>query len=240
MELEEQVLREVNEIRSKLPRVGTRKLQYMMRSEIGRDHLFRLLKKENKLIRNRRKNPITTKSRHGFKRYPNLIKGTEPKRPNEQYVSDITYIPTGEGYAYLSLITDRYSRAVVGHKLSRSLSVEGSLKALKKALRQRGDCGETIHHSDRGVQYSCHEYIRHACKHGLKTSMTEENHVYENAMAERVNGILKVEFGLNKRLKSFAAAEKQVQQSIELYNTYRPHTALGYKTPAEVHGNFTA
>jgi len=184
----------------------------------------------------RRRYHVTTNSRHPWERCKNLIKDKPPTQPNEQYVSDITYIKTEEGHVYLSLVTDRYSRAIVGYDVSRSLAVEGSLRAYKRALRQRGKSKvKTIHHSDRGVQYSCHDYIRVSKQHGVETSMTEENHVYENALAERVNGILKTEFGLCKRLKSFEAAQKLVAQSIDLYNNYRPHLSLGYKTPASVH-----
>lgn len=233
---EAEVIGAVDKIRQKLPRVGCRKLMVMIGVEVGRDRLFGILRKHKKLVPVKRRYHVTTKSQHGLARYKNLIRDQEPLKPNEQYVSDITYIRTEEGHGYLSLVTDRYSRAIVGYDLSRSLAVEGSLRAYKQALRQRGESRtKTIHHSDRGIQYSCHEYINLSKANGVETSMTEDNHVYENAMAERVNGILKTEFGLCKRLKSFVMAKKMVEQSIDLYNNYRPHLALGYKTPAQVH-----
>lgn len=233
---EKAIIGAVDEVRKKLPRVGTRKLLTLIDEDVGRDRLFDLLRRHRKLVPQKRRYQVTTNSRHGLARHRNLIKATLPSQPNEQYVSDITYIRTEEGYGYLSLVTDRYSRAIVGYDLSASLAVEGSLRAYKKALKQRGESDiKTIHHSDRGVQYSCHEYIALSKQHGIETSMTEDNHVYENAMAERVNGILKTEFGLGKRLKSFAVAQHMVAQSVALYNQYRPHLSLGYKTPAAVH-----
>ena len=234
-----EVIKRVDKIRQKLPRVGTRKLLTMMDVKVGRDRLFDLLRKTGKLVSRRRRYHMTTNSRHRFRKYPNLVKDNKPSGPNEQYVSDITYIRTDEGYGYLSLVTDRYSRLIVGHDFSRTLAVEGSLRAYKKALKQRRPKGvKTIHHSDRGVQYSCREYVELSERHGIQTSMTEENHVYENAMAERVNGILKTEFGLNGRLRSFAVAKDLIDQSVSLYNNYRPHLALDYKTPATVHAGF--
>lgn len=226
----------VDEIRKKMPRVGCRKLLVMISIKVSRDRLFEVLRKHKKLVPQKRRYHVTTNSRHGLARHKNLIRDEQPTKPNEQYVSDITYIRTEEGFGYLSLVTDRYSRAIVGYDLSHSLGVEGSLRVYKQALKQRGKSEiKTIHHSDRGIQYSCHEYVNLSKKHGIETSMTEENHVYENALAERVNGILKTEFGLSKRLKSFAIAEQMAGQSIWLYNNYRPHLSLGYKTPATVH-----
>ncbi len=233
---EAEAIAAVDEIRKKMPRVGCRKLLTMIVVKVSRDRLFAVLRKHRKLVPVKRRYHVTTNSQHGLARHKNLIRDKQPTKANEQYVSDITYIRTEEGYSYLSLVTDRYSRAIVGYDLSRSLAVEGSLRAYKQALKQRGNSEvKTIHHSDRGIQYSCHEYVNLSKANGVETSMTEENHVYENAMAERVNGILKTEFGLCKRLKSFAVAKKLVAQSIALYNNYRPHLSLGYKTPALVH-----
>lgn len=233
---EKRIIVAVDNVRKKLPRVGTRKLIGMIDVAVGRDRLFCVLRKHHKLVPQRRRYHVTTNSRHEWGRHRNLIRDKLPTRPNEQYVSDITYIRTEEGHSYLSLVTDRYSRAIVGYDLSKSLAVEGSIRAYKQALKQRVNREiKTIHHSDRGIQYSCHDYINLSKQHGIETSMTEENHVYENAMAERVNGILKTEFGLNKRLKSFTVAKQMVEQSIALYNNYRPHMSLGYKTPTEVH-----
>jgi len=144
----EVILSQVKQIRHRQPKVGGRKLQKMIDVTVGRDSLFNLLRDNGLLVKRRKKYIYTTNSRHRFKKYKNLIKDKEPTGPEQQYVSDITYIDTREGYRYLSLITDRYSRKIVGHELSRSLSVEGSLKALQMAIKAVADPERLIHHSD--------------------------------------------------------------------------------------------
>jgi transposase InsO family protein len=151
-------------------------------------------------------------------------------------VSDITYIATEDGFCYLSLITDVYSRKVVGYSLSQSLSIEGSLEALEKALASRTKKAQKlIHHSDRGVQYCSHAYVHRLQDAGITISMTEENHVYENALAERVNGILKMELGLGEKLLSYSVAQKLVSEAIDIYNNERLHMSLDYITPEQKH-----
>ena len=164
-----------------------------------------------------------------------MIKDLLVSRPNQVWVCDITYLRTEKGFVYLSLLTDRYSRKIVGWCLSKSLSIEGSVDALKKALKANPHHHSLIHHSDRGVQYCSHAYVKILNRYGISISMTEENHCYENAMAERVNGILKDEYLLDATFRDFAHAKRACREAIELYNTRRPHWSLKLKTPEEVH-----
>lgn len=235
---EASVLEIVRQIRYQQPRVGGRKLHLMLQEigiYIGRDRLFEILRKHQMLVLRRKRYSRTTDSRHPFRYYPNLIKDIRIDRPGQVYVSDITYIHTLEGFQYLCLITDYYSRKIIGYDLSSSLSIEGSIRALKMALRQTHDPGGLIHHSDRGVQYCCKEYIELLKKHGIKISMTEQDHVYENALAERVNGILKDEFYLGETLQSKDVAKELVRESVEIYNQQRLHMSLNYRTPESVY-----
>ena len=155
--------------------------------------------------------------------------------PNQVYVADITYIRTLQGFCYLALLTDAYSRKIVGYNVSRSLSIEGSLASLKMAIRQSGNLTGLIHHSDRGVQYCSYEYTKLLKKNNIRISMTEQNHVYENALAERVNGILKDEFLLGETLQSYQVARKMARQAIDIYNNERPHLSINYEKPAQRH-----
>jgi len=235
---EEVVLAKVHQIRYQQPRVGGRKLHFMLQESgiyIGRDRLFEILRDHHMLVLRRKRYSRTTDSRHPFRYYPNLIRDIRVDRPRQVYVSDITYIHTLEGFQYLALITDYYSRKIVGYDLSSSLSIDGSLRALKMALRQTKIPSKLIHHSDRGVQYCCKEYIELLKKHGIKISMTEQDHVYENALAERVNGILKDEFCLGDMLQSKEVAKELVRESVKIYNQSRLHMALGYRTPESVY-----
>jgi transposase InsO family protein len=203
--------------------------------EIGRDRLFALLRVHNLLIRRRRHPKQTTWSGHRLRKYGNLIRDLELNRPNQVYVADITYLETLEGFCYLALITDAYSRKIVGYDVSRTLCFEGSLRALQMALAQLSGPIQLIHHSDRGIQYCSHAYVDLLMQHGIQISMTEELHVYENAKAERVNGILKSEFLLGECLVSIDLAEKMVKDAIEIYNNERLHLSLNYQTPAMKH-----
>jgi len=228
----------VRKIRYKQPRIGVRKLHRMlapkfqeMGIKMGRDGLFELLRNEKLLVIKRRNFTRTTQSYHRFRTYHNLIRDLNITRPNQVFVSDITYIDTLEGFCYLALITDVYSRKIVGYQLSQSLSIEFCIKALKQALKGVSRPDKLIHHSDRGIQYCSHAYVKMLKKHQVKISMTEKSHVYENAIAERVNGILKNEFLLGERLSSFTIAKKMVKESIKIYNEQRPHMSLNYATP---------
>jgi transposase InsO family protein len=232
----------INRERHLQPRLGGRKLYFMLRSDIhqiaphfGRDKFFSLLRKYNLLVERKRQYQKTTHSWHHFHKYSNLIKELSPSRPNHVWASDITYLRTDRGFVYLSLLTDMYSRKIVGWCLSESLSIEGCMTALKKALKENSLQEPLIHHSDRGVQYCSHDYVKILNNNKISISMTEENHCYENALAERVNGILKDEYLLGGTFRDFSHAEKSCREAVELYNTRRPHWGLKFKTPQQVH-----
>jgi len=228
------VLAEVREIRRGQPNIGGRKLQVKVKErgfQMGRDRMFQLLRNHHLLVRPRKKHVRTTYSSHWFRKYRNLIKDLEINRPNQVLVSDITYLDTNESFCYLALVTDVCSRKIVGFDVSTSLAVEGALRAVKMALKGIDETNGLIHHSDRGIQYCCHAYTKTLKRRKVRISMTEENHVYENAIAERVNGILKTEFMLGEKLQSFKVAKELVKQSIKTYNEQRPHMSLNYQTP---------
>lgn len=239
---EELVLAEVLRIRALLPRLGTRKLLHKMQYflsqhgfRLGRDGLFLLLAQHGLLIRRRAsRKPKTTHSTHWLRKYPNLIVELVIDRPNQVWVADITYVLVGEGFAYLFLLTDAYSRKVVGYALEASLQAQGAVKALRMAVGQRGAVGPTIHHSDRGIQYCCWEYLVGLAKAKIQPSMTQHSDPRENAIAERVNGILKTEL-LDRRYTTLAEAQRVLPRLISLYNVERPHLSLDMLTPSEAH-----
>jgi putative transposase len=202
---------------------------------IGRDKLFELLRGYQLLIKPARNYRKTTNSYHRFRKYRNLIKDRPITASNQVFVSDITYIDTREGFCYLALVTDLYSRKIVGWDLCQSLSIEGSLRALKSALKGVSDTRNLIHHSDRGIQYCSSKYVDLLTSNDVSISMTEENHCYENAVAERVNGILKTEFLLGRQLPSFRVALKQTAEAITTYNKERLHSSIDYRTPLEAY-----
>ena len=236
------IINSVHDVRRKHPRMGGRKLLYLLGYkfeekdiQIGRDRFFDILRDAGLLIEPRRRSARTTDSRHNLPVFRNLIKDLETTAPNQIWVSDITYIRTGNSFIYLSLITDAYSRKIVGWNAGDTLEAIGCLNALQKALKGLpGDC-LPIHHSDRGSQYCCHAYVNALTKAGLRISMTEQNHCYENALAERVNGILKDEYNLGGRFVNKKQAIRAINQSIDLYNNKRPHLSLDYQFPAQVH-----
>lgn len=234
--LEEQlIVNTVQKIRRSQPCVGTRKLQKMLVDfgiDVGRDRLFNVLRNHKMLIKPNKKYMRTTNSWHRFHKYPNLIKELEIVEPNQVWVADLTYLETLEGFCYLALITDTYSRKILGYHLSRSLAIEGCQRALTMALKNVPHPKRLIHHSDRGLQYCSAGYVELLHRHGAQISMTEENHVYENALAERVNGILKSEFMLGEKLRSFEVAKELVREAIKIYNEQRLHMSLNYETPA--------
>jgi transposase InsO family protein len=174
---------------------------------------------------------------HRFKKHKNRIRDLSITETNQVFVVDITYLDTFNGFCYLALVTDVYSRKIVGYDVSRSLAIEGSLRALKMALKSVREPEKLIHHSDRGIQYCSHAYVDYLLERNITISMTEENHVYENAIAERVNGILKIEFMLGEKLLSVELAQALVAEAIQIYNEERPHLKLGYETPSKVYGN---
>jgi len=233
-----QVIEMVRKERKEQPRVGGRKLHEALHPsfkvanlKIGRDYLFDILREYNMLIRRKKSSCRTTFSHHRFYKYSNLVKNMTVTRPNQVWVSDITYIRTISGFCYLALITDMYSRKIVGYDISDSLELAGCLRALQKALRQARPAAELVHHSDRGFQYCSNQYVDELKKQRILISMTEEHHCYENAIAERVNGILKDEFYLDQCFYSLSHARDAVKNAIEIYNSKRLHLSLGYRTP---------
>ncbi len=239
---EEAVVALVRSYRKLHPQMGTRKLGLLLAQElrelgivIGRDRLFALLREQKLLIKRRRRGMRTTDSRHGWHTWPNLVRNIVPTVISQVWVSDITYLRTQGGFVYLALVMDAFSRKIVGHHVSNSLAAEGSIAALKMALKGLMPGASPIHHSDRGLQYCCQDYIALLTARGCPVSMTEINHCYENAKAERLNGILKQEYGLGQTFRDKAQAITAVGQAVLLYNHHRPHTALGYQTPVAVH-----
>lgn len=202
-------------------------------AQVGRDKLFDTLRNNQLLVKPAKNYTRTTNSFHRFRKYPNLIKDREVTAPNQVFVSDITYLDTQEGFCYLALITDLYSRKIVGWDLSQSLSIEGSQRALHMALQRVPVPERLTHHSDRGIQYCSYGYVSMLTHKNVSISMTQENHCYENAVAERVNGILKTEFLLGERLVSYETALKLTIEAITTYNEERLHTNLNYQTPAQ-------
>jgi len=232
------VIEEVKHIRETQPKVGGRKLLLDLQElgfQLGRDRLFDILRRNDRLVKKRKRVPCSTNSQHWFHKYTNLIKGMVLTGPNQVFVSDITYVRLQEGFCYLSLITDAWSRKIVGWDISSSLCASGPIRALKMALKNVPHPEGLIHHSDRGIQYCCQDYVRILNDHHVLISMTEDNHCSENALAERVNGILKDEFLLNQTLPSFKVAKELTRESIYTYNNYRRHMSLNYQIPAKVH-----
>jgi len=239
---EDIILQEVINIRKELPRLGTRKLHYVLQNKlvshqisIGRDYLFDLLSEHKLLIRQRKRKAITTDSRHWMRKYGNLVKGLVITRPEQLWVSDITYVRLINHWGYLSLITDAYSRKIMGYNFRQDLAAEGCIDALKMALNNRLYDQPIIHHSDRGSQYCSHNYVSLLMKNNISISMTENGDPYENALAERVNGIIKTEFNLYGSSLGFEQTGNQITKSINSYHELRPHASCDYLTPNQAH-----
>ena len=240
------VIELVRRTRQRQPRIGTRKLHGMLEQplrqagiRIGRDSLFDVLRQAHLLVAPRRAYHRTTQSSHHFRRHPNLLKAGQEDRVvptgcEQVWVADITYLPTRDQIAYLSLVTDAYSRRIVGWHVHASLQAEEVGKAMELALRQRRTRQRLVHHSDRGVQYCSGHYQAIHERHGVTCSMTDGYDCYQNALAERVNGILKNEF-LLRRPANLRQATTMVRESIAIYNRERPHNSLQNKTPDVVH-----
>lgn len=239
---EDLVLTVVKKIRETQKRTGGRKLLEMLREKLGqgqmmgRDEFFNLLRRHGLLVHKRKFRAVTTNSFHWLHKYPNLIKGLSPERPNHLWVSDITYINTDKGFLYLYLITDAYSRKIIGWQLSDNLESDNAILALYMAISQLpANSGEIIHHSDRGIQYCSLKYVKVLETHGIKISMTENGDPYENAIAERINGILKTEWLYDMRLNNYTEAREAVEQIIRIYNTERLHSSIEMLTPDQAH-----
>lgn len=231
----------VRTIRMEMPRLGTRKLYFLLRSDIdalgikiGRDALFEYLRSEHLLIKPKKNYTKTTDSKHWLRKYPNLMLGVKAQRPEEYFVSDITYIKSREKTHYLSLVTDAYSRKIMGFKLSDDMSTENVVQALHMAVLKRKTQQSLIHHSDRGLQYCSSLYQNALKENGILPSMTDGYDCYQNAMAERINGILKQEFLINK-CNNGKELKQLVKESINTYNNKRPHLSLNMKTPNFIH-----
>ena len=237
----EQVVELVENIRMKMPKIGGRKLYFMLNEplktlKIGRDKFFNILKANHLLITPKRSYHITTNSHHRFRKHKNLVLDYQITKPNQVWVADITYIGNRKNPSYLILITDAYSKKIVGHYVAENLTTEGSLLALKKAINTT-ELKELslIHHSDRGLQYCSDEYQKILEKNNIKCSMTQNSDPYENAVAERINGILKQEFNIDKFDVETKIKRKIVEESIEIYNELRPHFSNHYLTPNQMH-----
>lgn len=235
------VIELVRSVRIEQPRIGTRKLYYVLQQElrtlgVGRDYLFAILKANKMLIKSKRNYTITTNSYHRFKKHKNLIEHTTIHRPEQVWAADITYVGSRQNPMYLSLITDAYSKKIVGYDLSNTLQTAQSIKALKKAINKRVyPTQQLIHHSDRGLQYCSDSYQKLLRKNNIQCSMTERYDPYQNAIAERVNGILKQEFLVQTQHINLKTMQQIVAQSIIIYNTKRPHMSCEMLTPEQMH-----
>jgi transposase InsO family protein len=234
---------EVLSLRTSMPRLGTRKLHHLIKARIksshlkmGRDRLFTLLRHEGLLVERTKRHHITTNSKHWMRKYPNLTQSLVLTRPEQLWVADITYIATHEKEMYLHLVTDAYSKQIMGFELSCNMAAESTAKALKMGLRKRKyPNSQLMHHSDRGLQYCSAQYTGILKRRGITISMTENGDPYENAVAERINGILKTEFGLGETLQDIQQAREQTRESIAIYNAHRPHYSCDYLTPKAMH-----
>lgn len=230
----------VEELRQDLPRLGGVKLWKLLNDNgvrVGRDELFRLLGRYGLLIKRRKRRAVTTDSKGWARQHPNLVKGLKVSRPNQVWVSDITYVTTRAGFVYLSLVTDAYSRRIMGWHVHATLDSGGPLRSLYRAICQVDDDGlkGLVHHSDRGCQYRSAQYVDTLSCKGIKTSMTQDGSPYDNASAERVNGILKQEWLDGEDFADLREVREKVEEVVRLYNTRRPHMAIGLNTPEKVY-----
>lgn len=236
------ILKEAKELRKDHKRMGAEKLLHLLTEKLkehgikyGRDKFYNLLGEHGLLLKRSRRGPKTTNSNHFYRKYPNLIRDLVLMSSGRLWVSDITYIRTLMGFVYLSLITDAYSKKIVGWCLWSDLTSEGALNALRMAVEKEGVKSGLIHHSDRGIQYCCNDYVNYLNGSHIEISMTENGDPYENAIAERVNGILKEEYDLHETFKDYLAAYKAVEIAVFKYNNKRPHASCDYMFPADAH-----
>ena len=235
------VVRMVLEIRTQMPRIGAKKLYYLLSNDLkilktGRDKFIAILRANHLLVIPKRSYHITTNSHHRFRKYKNQLLDLQINKPEQVWVSDITYIGKREKPCYLSLITDAYSKKIVGYNVSDNLNTESSLVALRLALKQRKNKEiPLIHHSDRGLQYCANEYQKLLNKNQIQPSMTQNSDPYENAVAERINGILKQEFYIDKYNKDLPIMKQIIKETVEIYNEKRPHLSNHMLTPNKMH-----
>lgn len=233
----------VRSVRQDIPRLGGKKLYHIVkpqllahRIKLGRDKFFDILRDHDLLIRIRKRRALTTWSKHGLRMYPNLIEGIIPLRPNEIWVSDITYIRVGNIWNYVIFITDAYSHLVVGHHVDDHMRAEFCEVALDQALSQWQDrSGSLTHHSDRGLQYCSALYTDKLRQNKIQISMTQFSDPYENAIAERVNGIFKTDFVMDQTFDNLEEAKVKIQNMVYHYNHTRPHLSCDMLTPAQAH-----
>lgn len=232
----------VLDLRRSMPRLGTRKLHYLLKGgldrdgiALGRDALFKLLREEGLLVIKKKRYTKTTDSRHWMQKHPDLCSQIELHRPEQLWVADITYIALKEGYGYLHLVTDAYSKKIMGYHLCETLAASASLKALQMALGKKTYTGRLVHHSDRGLQYCSTLYTKVLMQNDIAISMTQDGSPYDNAVAERVNGILKDEFGMDEVFENLKQAGKQLTEAILIYNEQRPHMSNHLLTPKQMH-----
>ncbi len=216
-----------------------RNIEFLQDILPGRDNFYDLLRENGLLIRKRRKWYVaTTNSDHPYHKWSDLTKGRELTGKDSLWVSDITYLRVNSGFCYLSLVTDAYSRKIVGYHLSQTLKATGCIIALEKAIKQLSDAKnkrKLVHHSDRGIQYCCDAYVGILQNHSIKISMTQDGNPYDNALAERTNGLLKHHFGLEKTFANYSSAVAAVAVAVDAYNTIRPHSSVSDLTPSEAH-----
>jgi transposase InsO family protein len=240
---DEIILHYVKQIRVILPRLGTRKLHIKIAPRLaehnitmGRDYLFELLAQYGLLIRQRKRKVITTNSRHWMRKYANQLRNIIISRPEQVWVSDITFIRLNNQWGYLSLITDAYSRKIMGYCFRTDMSAQGCVEALQMGLSNRQYPDEPlIHHSDRGSQYCSNQYVELLVKNNIAISMTENGDPYENALAERMNGIIKNEFNLYESNSGFDNTYEKIRAGIKAYNEERPHSSCDMMTPLQAH-----
>ena len=236
------ILRLAKELRQDHKRMGAEKLHLLLSSALkehhikyGRDKFYNLLSEHGLLVRRRKPGPRTTNSNHLFRKYPNLIREIQLFSSGRLWVSDITYIRIRDGFVYLSLITDAYSKKIVGWCLWPDLSSTGAINALKMAISREGVKSHLIHHSDRGIQYCCYDYVNYLKGSGISISMTENGDPYENPIAERINGILKDEYELGETYSNYQIALEAVKSAVYKYNHIRPHRSVGFMVRVEAH-----
>lgn len=234
------ILKQAKAIRTEHKYMGAEKILHLLSEELrehgikyGRDKFYNLLAEHGMLVKHRRHGTRTTNSNHFYRKYPNLVRDLEIISSGRLWVSDITYIRTQMGFAYLSLVTDAYSRKIVGWALWPDLSSEGPLSALRMAVESEGVIRGLIHHSDRGIQYCCNDYVQYLNGCHIEISMTENGDPYENAIAERVNGILKREYDLKDTFKDYLDASEAVKIAVHKYNNGRPHSSCDFMLPTD-------
>ena len=236
-----QVVSLVQDIRKSMPRLGTKKSYHLLLNElkpmkIGRDKLFDILRANHLLIQPKRSYHITTNSHHRFRKYQNQILDLEINRPDQVWVSDITYIGKRENPCYLSIVTDAYSKKIMGYYVADNMNTQSSVAALNMAIKQRKNKEiPLIHHSDRGLQYCANDYQKILSENGILPSMTQNSDPYENAVAERINGVLKQEFMIDKYNLDLKIMKQIVKESIDIYNELRPHYSNFMLTPDQMH-----